>query len=422
MNNEHQQGRMPWISIVLALLAIGSLLLGESQTMLSGIGSIHRLLPLLLALPFIVFCLGLTRYFTNLDQAMRDKGVHLMLWSLLAVVVMIGLWGYLNLTQRTFQISSSPSQPIIPRAPQIDTFERGASSAAPALERFSDMARMESSAASQRMMPPQYGGGEVPATDTREFLKTDYNATLQTREVQSLTRSVETIVRGHDGRVDQTSSSEKSGSVRFIVPASEFDDFRTEIEGLVDSRFLSISVQSQNLLSQKRNIEATQEVVEKSLATLTAERKSLVSRHNSALASLQSQIDDNALESSLLSAESTTDPLRQSQIANRLYVLANELLGLTSRLANENSSYSYSIKSYDAQIANANANLSSVKKQDQDLLDTVATVRGTISLRWISYTEIAQMYLPGFWIPGIFMALALLTFFFERRPHLFRKV
>jgi len=42
-------------------------------------------------------------------------------------------------------------------------------------------------------------------------------------------------------------------------------------------------------------------------------------------------------------------------------------------------------------------------------------VNGSVSFRWISLWEMAQLYLPGYWIPGIFAILAFCSYLFDRR-------
>ena len=56
-----------------------------------------------------------------------------------------------------------------------------------------------------------------------------------------------------------------------------------------------------------------------------------------------------------------------------------------------------------------------VQTQDQTLLDNVATVNGTVSIQWISWWNMAQLYLPGYSIPGILAFLAVLAYMWQRR-------
>jgi len=263
--------------------------------------------------------------------------------------------------------------------------------------------------------PYPYPGGNATAEDTREFLKQSYSATLRTRDVNELTQRVVTTVRGHEGRVDNTQSSEKYGYVQFVIPASQFDSFKEEVEGMVGSRFLKVEMSAQNLLPQKQGIEERQKTTQQRIADLEASRQTLVSSHTSTVNSLQSRInaDQSELDSLSKEAQSTTDEVRLNQISVRVNVLSNDLSSLKSQLASENSSYINKRNSIDAQLKNASSTLSYVNKQDQNLLDNVAAVDGTISLQWISYWDIARLYLPGYWIPAILAILAILAFMWE---------
>lgn len=238
--------------------------------------------------------------------------------------------------------------------------------------------------------PYPYPNPDVPVTDTREFLKIYYNASMQTRDVPALTRRVETTVRGYDGRIDNESSAEKYGYVSFAVPQSKYDAFRAELEGLVGSRFLSVNISSQNLLSQKVSIEDQQKQADQALADFKTARQKIVTAHASAVQSLQAQIDN----------ASTTESARA-------------LLQL--QLAKENDAYTRNLSNADANITYAENWVKGVQTQDATLLANVATVTGTVSIQWISLWDIALLYLPGYWIPVIFAALAVLSYLRDRR-------
>jgi hypothetical protein len=256
--------------------------------------------------------------------------------------------------------------------------------------------------------PPQ--SQEVPATDTREFLKTYYNASMSTRDVQGLTRRVETTVRGYDGRVDQESSSPKYGSISFAVPQSKYDAFRTELEGLVGSRFLSVSISSSNLLPQKLSIEEQQKQADTSLANYQAARQKIVSTHSSTVVSLQSQIDADAQRLADLRAE-----IQTSEILAQIQAVSDDQASLKTRLANENASYKGQLANADANIKNAQDWQKGVQTQDKALLDNVATVTGSVSIQWIGWWDLIRLYLPGYWIPFIFLVLTILSFVRDRR-------
>src|SRR3989338_7848301 len=255
-----------------------------------------------------------------------------------------------------------------------------------------------------------YPSPDVPVTDTREFLKIYYNASLRTRDVPGTTRRVETTVRGYDGRIDQQSSSEKYGYVSFALPQSKYDAFRTELESLVGSRFLTVNISSQNLLSQKVSIEEQQKQADATLAEYKAARQRLVNTHTSTVRSLQAQIDADVQELASLRAQTQT-----YDIQIRIQSLSNELSTLRAQLANENTSYSVQLKNADANIKYAEDWRTAVQKQDTALMDNVATVSGSVSIRWISLWEMAQLYLPRYCIPGIFAVLAFCSYLWDRR-------
>ena len=264
------------------------------------------------------------------------------------------------------------------------------------------------------MIAPDYypirGGGEVSATDTREFLKVYYNATMQTRDVPGLTRRVETTVRGYDGRIDRQSSSDKYGSVSFALPQSKYEAFRTELESLVGSRYLKVDVSSQNKLEEKVSIEDQQKQADANLASYEAARQALVTRHTSTVQALQAEIKRDTQDLAALRALTAT-PAINAQIQT----LTEALVSLNKQLVNENAQYNTQLKYADANIASAQQWQKGVQTQDKQLLDSVATVTGTVSIRWISIYDMVQLYLPGYTIPGIFLLLTVLSFANDRR-------
>lgn len=250
----------------------------------------------------------------------------------------------------------------------------------------------DGSVTSEMMSPDYYPypNSDVPITDTREFLKIYYNASMQTRDVPALTQRVETTVRGYDGRIDNESSAEKYGYVSFALPQAKYDAFRAELESLVGRRFIKVNISSQNLLSQKVSIEEQQKQADSALANYKTARQKIVNAHVSAVQSLQVQIDATLTDSS-------------------------ERASLERLLASENASYARKLSNADANIKYAQNWVKGVQTQDATLLANVATVNGTVSIQWISLWDIVLAYLPGYWIPAIFAVLAVLSFMNDRR-------
>lgn len=265
-----------------------------------------------------------------------------------------------------------------------------------------------------KMMDPSvyypYPSPDVPVTDTREFLKVYYNASMHTRDVQGLTRRIETTVRGYNGRIDQESSSPQYGFVSFVVPQSKYDAFRAELEGLVGSKFLTVNISSQNLLPQKLSIEEQQKQVDTLLLDFKAARQKIVSTHTGIVQSLKSRIDADLRQLAVLRAE-----IQTPQILDAIETLSEDWSSLKQQLANENASYAVRLNNADENVKYAETQQKAVQTQDQALLDNVATVTGTVSVQWIGLLEIVLLYLPGYWIPTIFMVLTFLSILWDRR-------
>ncbi|MFA5888886.1 MAG: hypothetical protein WC857_01445 [Candidatus Paceibacterota bacterium] len=94
-------------------------------------------------------------------------------------------------------------------------------------------------------------------SDKREFLKINYNATLQTRQVSDTKNRIEIMVRGFNGRVDTSNSGDKWGDISFAIPKSEFDAFREEVKNLVGSRFYIEQTNSKTFFLKNKPLNKT---------------------------------------------------------------------------------------------------------------------------------------------------------------------
>ncbi len=57
----------------------------------------NGVIPLLYALAFILFLIGMLRYFFLEGDEGRDKGKQLMLWGIIGFVVIFAVWGLVHL-------------------------------------------------------------------------------------------------------------------------------------------------------------------------------------------------------------------------------------------------------------------------------------------------------------------------------------
>lgn len=236
--------------------------------------------------------------------------------------------------------------------------------------------------------------------DTREFLKTDYFASLRTRTVMQTATRVQTIVRGYGGRIDTVSSDNRYARISFVVPKDTFEQFKNEIGSLIGPRFYAESITQENLLPQKQVIEnqttdsqnALQDYMQNK-KTKEASHAAFVKNFNASIARLTAQI--NALDNE---RSQTTSTNRLTEIAQTYYALTRERSVQQAQLAEENKNFARDEAYFNNAITATNSQLNVLDKQNQNVLNTVATVRGTIDISWISVHEVLSLFVPYYWL------------------------
>jgi len=245
-------------------------------------------------------------------------------------------------------------------------------------------------------VPPDYYGGQPTINDTREFLKTNYSAQIQTRDVSGVVRDVKNAVAGADGRVDSINSSEKYGYINFVVAKSKFDSFKEEIESLVHKKLYTENVSSENLLGQKQGIEEQANSITKSLADLEKSKKDLDARHSVTLKSLASDLSSVQIQLATLRLEiaNTTDNAQLTILRNQELTLIQRESTIKQNQNTENKNYANQSANLTSQIKQMNDNLANNIKQDVQFADNIETVSGYISVNWISYWQMAKLFSP----------------------------
>ena len=94
---------MKRIALLIPLVALSLPQLAHAQSLKSFTAGIvtlvnSTLVPLIYALAFILFLIGMVRYFfLEQGEEGRDKGKQLMIWGLIGFVVMSSVWGIVRL-------------------------------------------------------------------------------------------------------------------------------------------------------------------------------------------------------------------------------------------------------------------------------------------------------------------------------------
>jgi hypothetical protein len=79
---------------------------------------LNALIGLFITLAIVVFFWGLIRYLVSVGEE-KHAGLTIMFYGVLAIFVMVSIWGIIRLLQSTFSVTST--SPVIPQGIQINT-------------------------------------------------------------------------------------------------------------------------------------------------------------------------------------------------------------------------------------------------------------------------------------------------------------
>ena len=104
-------------AILLALPALAS-----AATLLDTLALantfLNALIGLFITLAIVVFFWGLIKYLVNAGEE-KAAGLQIMFYGVIAIFVMVSIWGIIRLLQSTFKVTST--DPVIPKGIQINT-------------------------------------------------------------------------------------------------------------------------------------------------------------------------------------------------------------------------------------------------------------------------------------------------------------
>ena len=109
-------------SSVLAAATVALPTLASAATLLNTLALantfLNALIGLFITLAIVVFFWGLIRYVLAAGEA-KAEGLQIMFMGVIAIFVMVSIWGIIRLLQSTFQVTST--DPVIPKGIQINT-------------------------------------------------------------------------------------------------------------------------------------------------------------------------------------------------------------------------------------------------------------------------------------------------------------
>lgn len=109
-------------SSALASAVVGLPALAGAATLLDTLGLANTFLNaaigLMITLAIVVFFWGLIRYLMEVGEK-KKEGLEIMFYGIIAIFVMVSIWGIIRLLQSTFKVTST--DPIVPKGIQINT-------------------------------------------------------------------------------------------------------------------------------------------------------------------------------------------------------------------------------------------------------------------------------------------------------------
>lgn len=110
-----------WISLAAAgTIALPAL--ASAATLLNTLALVNTflnaLVGLFITLAIVVFFWGLIKYLMAVGDE-KSAGLQIMFYGVLAIFVMVSIWGIIRLLQSTFSVTST--SPVIPQGIQINT-------------------------------------------------------------------------------------------------------------------------------------------------------------------------------------------------------------------------------------------------------------------------------------------------------------
>ena len=90
---------------------VGAVTLGHTLGVVSDL--INGLIPIVLAITVLIFFWGLAMYLLDAGNSERkSEGIRIMVMGVLALFVMVSIWGIIGVLQQTFKVDQA--KPIVP--------------------------------------------------------------------------------------------------------------------------------------------------------------------------------------------------------------------------------------------------------------------------------------------------------------------
>jgi hypothetical protein len=348
------------------------------------------------------------------------KSPYLMWWRLVPATIIVAL---IIVGNTDYDISNNTNIPVSDKPVRItaDSKRDESGFTVPALE--DTPFENKSSGLTAPYYPDTYYSPTSDITDTREFLKINYSSKVQTKDVSNTVRDINFLVKDLDGRIDDVYISEKRGHVSFVIPKSNFFEFRSRVEEIVGAKLYIENTSSTNLLYQKQNIEKQLEESESLLDKLKRDKKILDEAHTERIQSIQSRmisLETRIVELRELEAN-TTVPGDLERIRREIDILVQQLSALEAELDQENLNYNRESRNLDNRINQTKVNIDNLEEADTALINNVETVNGYIDVEWINLLKFLDALSPTpMWL-NFSVLILFMWWFIERKKYIINR-
>ncbi len=102
--------------LMTVLPAVANAQLGNLEELVNSFGNIIELLiPIVGAIALLYFFWGLAKFIlASGDEEERGKGKHIMIWGIVALFVIVSVWGLVRWLQEALDLGTVPSNQSIP--------------------------------------------------------------------------------------------------------------------------------------------------------------------------------------------------------------------------------------------------------------------------------------------------------------------
>lgn len=226
-------------------------------------------------------------------------------------------------------------------------------------------------------------------TDTREFIKKSFSATIKTRDVEAVARKTEILIESVGGRIDSSNINTDentyygpSANFSFVIPKDNLNKFQDELRTYTWARLYSQNISSQNLLGEKQDLEASRKYTNTEIDKIAKDKDAVKSRYYK---------DYNILKSQLVAKQAELTVIKNEELYKTLSIDIDMLNGRISALTQN---FKKDMTALGASLEDQNQIIDNLDVADTKFNNKIETVEGNIYVQSVSAWDILNIYSP----------------------------